>query len=164
MQQVNSWPQKGPSREVRVERWKNRAFYASPCRFFLDVPLDMSGIIHAAVRDCVAHGYHQQPSGMTLITDAIFRGAALIEIVDPRPGDPHVQRMDGEMLARSLPDKGVRLRAELDELVRWSVDIGYEIGGCYVSYEPRDSSRSVRPAHLYAPIRGEEMLIESTRG
>lgn len=164
MQAVNSLAPKGPSREVRVERWKHRAFYASPCRFFIDVPLDMSGIVAAAVRDCTVHGYHLVPGGMTLVTDAIFRGAALVEITDPRPEDTHVVRIDGELLARALPEKGVKLRAELDELVRWAVDLGFEIGGCYVQYELSTVSGSaVRATQVYAPISGEEQIIESRR-
>jgi hypothetical protein len=162
MQTVNSWAPKGPSREVRVERWKQRAFYASPCRFFIDVPLDMSGIVRAAVRDCVTHGHHPAPGGMTLVTDAIFRGAALIEITDPRPDDPHVVRIDGEMLGRELPPKGVKLRAELDELVRWAVDLGFELGGCYVQYELRkDTGSGIRATQVYAPISGQEALIDA---
>ena len=162
MQSVNSWAPKGPSREVRVERWRHRTFYASPCRLFMDVPLDMSGIVAAAVRDCMTHGYHLVPGGMTLVTDSIFRGAALIEISDPRPDDPHVIRLGGELLARGLPERGVKLRAELDELVRWAVDLGYEVAGCYVQYDLNPTTgNGLRAVQLFAPLRGEESLTEA---
>ncbi len=27
-----------PSREVRLDHWERRSFYAAACRFFIDVP------------------------------------------------------------------------------------------------------------------------------
>lgn len=159
----NRWHSMGaPAREVRVERWEGRAFYASQCRFFIDVPLDMSGIILSAQREALEHGFKIIPVGATLATDALFRGAVLIEIADDGRNEHNVVRMGGELLSRALPERGVQLRSELDELVRWSVDLGYEVTGCYIEYAPRGSiPGAVRPTKVYATIRGEDALIES---
>jgi len=157
----NSWPPPGPMREVRVEQWRRRAFYASHCRFFIDVPLDMSGMILNAAREATQHGYRLIPGGATLATDAIFRGAVLVEI--ERAVGHDVVQFDGEVLARLLPEKGLQLRAELNELKRWSLDIGYEVTGCYVEYAMRDSSPGrVRPHAVYATINGESALLETS--
>jgi hypothetical protein len=163
MQQVSKgWPPRQPSREVRVERWEGRTFYASQCRFFIDVPLDMSGIVLGAVREAMNHGLRLVPGGMTLATDTLFRGAVLIEIQDDGREDHNIVRMGGELLSRALPEKGVRLRSELDELVRWSLDLGYEVTGCYIEYTPRESiPGAVRATTVYASIKGEDALIES---
>lgn len=163
MQNVSdAWPPRQPSREVRIERWGTRAFYASQCRFFLDVPLDMSGMVLGAVREATAHGCHVIPGGATLATDALFRGAVLIEIADDGRADHNIVRITGEMLSRALPEKGVRLRTELAELTRWSSDLGYEVTGCYIEYTATGSQAgSVRPTTVYASIRGEDALIES---
>lgn len=162
MQQVNSWSVSGASRAVRVERWSGRAFYASACRFFLDVPLDMTGLILNAQREAVQQGHTLVPGGAILATDSIYRGAVLLEIVDPRiAGLMSVVRIDGEVLARGLPDKGVRLRGELDELVRWSNDLGHEVTGCYVQYEHRGSiPGAVKASQVFATIRGEHSITE----
>ena len=163
MQSVtNSWPPPGPTREVRVEEWRRRTFYASHCRFFIDVPLDMSGMIISAAREATERGYRLIAGGATLATDAIFRGAVLVEI--ERAVGTDVVHFDGELLARVLPDKGVQLRSELNELKKWAVDIGFDITGTYVEYAMRSSTPGrVRPHAVYATISGEEALIESTR-
>lgn len=157
----NSWPQPGPTREVRVEEWRRRTFYASHCRFFIDVPLDMSGIIMNAAREATQHGYRLLPGGATLATDAIYRGAVLVEI--EHAIGQNVVHFDGELLSRVLPDKGMQLRAELNELKSWAVDIGYEITGCYVEYAMRGSMPGrVRPHAVYAMIQGETSLIATS--
>lgn len=163
MQHVsNGWPPRQPSREVRVERWGTRTFYASQCRFFLDVPLDMSGIVLGAIREATAHGHRVVPGGATLATDALFRGAVLIEIEDDGREDHNVIRMTGEMLARALPEKGVKLRPELGELVKWSEDLGYEVTGCYIEYASSGTAPgALRPTTVFAAIRGDDLLIES---
>lgn len=163
MQQVtNRWPPRQPSREVRVERWAPRAFYASQCRFFIDVPLDMSGMVLGAIREATQHDCRIVPNGASLATDTLFRGAVLIEIEDDGRTDHNIVRMSGEMLARGLPEKGVRLRSELDELVRWSIDLGYEVTGCYIEYTSTGSiPGAVRASTVYASIRGEDALTES---
>jgi hypothetical protein len=145
----------GLTREVRLEQWSARTFYASHCRFFVDVPLDMSGIIMTVAREATQHGYRLVAGGATLATDAIYRGAVLIEI--ERALGNNVVQFDGEVLARVLPDKGVQIRSEFNELKKWSVDIGYEITGCYVEYAMRSSMPGrVRPHAVYATIRGED--------
>lgn len=166
MQNVsNGWPPRQPSREVRVERWGTRTFYASQCRFFLDVPLDMSGMVLGAIREASAHGCNVIPGGATLATDALFRGAVLIEITDNagnESSDHNIVRLSGEMLARALPEKGVRLRTELAELTRWSSDLGYEVTGCYIEYTAYGSmAGAIRPTTVFASIRGDDALIES---
>jgi hypothetical protein len=161
MQSVtNQWSAPGPTREVRVERWRARTFYASHCRFFLDVPLDMTGMIMNAAREATEHGFRVVTGGVTLATDAIYRGAVLVEI-EPAIGAT-VMHFDGELLVRVLPDKGVQLRSELKELTRWADDIGYEITATYVEYAMRDSTGRVRPHAVYATIRGKDALLEST--
>jgi hypothetical protein len=161
MQQVNSWSVPGPSRAVRVERWNGRAFYASACRFFLDVPLDMTGLVMNATREAMQHGLTLVPAGTVLATDSLYRGAILLEIVDPGMQLMNVVRFDGEVLGRALPEKGVRLRAELDELVRWSNDLGHEVTGCYVQYEHRGSIPGLmKPSQVFATIRGEHSITE----
>lgn len=169
MQHVtNKWSansaDRGPSREVRVEDWTGRVFYASHCRFFLDVPLDMSGIIMNAAREATQHGYRLAAGGATLATDEIFRGAVLVELERAaRPIGVNVVRFDSEVLVRVLPDKGVQLRAELKELTHWSSDLGFEISGRYVEYATRSSSDSVRPHAVYASLRGEQALLAPSR-
>src|SRR4051812_3313047 len=85
----NSMPQSsrvgwnGPvsaSRPVRTERWENRAFFASPCRFFIDVPLDMTGCITGAVREADDMGLPVLAGGDVFATDALYRGAVLVEL------------------------------------------------------------------------------------
>lgn len=159
--QVNSWAPAGPAREVRVERWASRTFYASACRFFLDVPLDMTGLILNATRDAAQRGHRLLLGGAVLATDAIYRGSVLVEIVDEGVTAHDVVRIDGEVLARALPEKGLRLRSELEELVRWSTDLGHEVTGCYVLYENRGSMPgAVKPTQVYATLRGEHALTE----
>ncbi len=162
MPSVKSWPPpSGPSRAVRAERWLGRTFYASQCRFFLDVPLDMSGMIANASREATQHGHHVTLGGLTLATDAIYRGAVLVEVQDPGIPLANVVRLDGEVLGRALPERGAKLRAELDELARWSLDLGLEVTACYVQYEARGSlPGSVRATHVYASVRGEESITD----
>lgn len=162
MQSVNSWPPpSGPSRAVRAERWVGRTFYASQCRFFLDVPLDMSGMIASATREAAHGGHELVPGGLTLATDAIYRGAVLVEVQDPGIPLANVVHLDGEVLGRALPDRGVKLRAELDELVRWSLDLGLEVTACYVQYESKGPlPGAVKATNVYATIRGEESITD----
>ncbi|MGZ3419017.1 MAG: hypothetical protein ACXVEE_14195 [Polyangiales bacterium] len=162
MQQVNSWSPPSANRAVRVERWSSRSFYASACRYFLDVPLDMTGLILNATREAQQHGHMLVPGGAILATDSVYRGAVLLEIVDPRlAGLMNVVQIDGEVLARALPEKGLRLRSELDELVRWSNDLGHEVTGCYVQYEHRGSiPGAVKASQVFATIRGEHSITE----
>src|SRR6476469_9698827 len=68
------------SRPVRSERWANRAFFASPCRFFIDVPLDMTGCILGVVREAQDLGLPVLDGGEIFATDALYRGAVLVEL------------------------------------------------------------------------------------
>jgi hypothetical protein len=146
---------------VRAEHWSKRVFYASQCRFFLDVPLDMSGLIANAQRDAAGHGHVVVPGGMVLATDAIFRGAVLVEIEDPGGSPYHVIRIDGEVLGRDLPPKGMRLRGELEELVRWASDLGLDVNGSYVEYRNNGTIPGVaRAVAVYATVLGEERITD----
>jgi hypothetical protein len=154
-------PSQGAGRAVRVERWASRLFYATPCRFFIDVPLDMSGCVAAARREALAAGYRLPLLGDVLATDALYRGAILVEIEPGGPESTHVMELDGEVLARELPEKGARLRVELDELVRWSFDLGHEVSAVYVQYQSiGDIPGAVRAAHVFAAIKGGERITE----
>ena len=148
-----------PMREVRVERWVGRLFYATPCRFFIDVPLDMSGCVAAALRDAVAAGCRLAEDGEVLATDSIFRGAILVEV---EPIDSvNLVVLDTEVLARGLPEKGVRLRKELDELVRWAIDLGHDVAALYVRFEPTGTiPGAMKPTHVYAAIQGGDHVTE----
>ncbi len=145
-------------REVRIERWAARAFYASPCRYFIDLPLDMTGSVINARRDAVAAGHVLLEGGSVYATDTHYRGAMLVEIHPERGADPNVVALQGEFLSRQLPPKGVKLRKELDELVRWSLDLGLEVSGVYVQYE--EDGSLVRPTNVFAALRGEGEITE----
>jgi hypothetical protein len=149
------------SREVRVERWNLRAFYASPCRFFLDLPLDMTGIVVSTVDEAVAAGHVLSSGGLVLATDAYFRGAVLLEIEDPGTFAPGVVRLDFEVLSRALPARGLDVRGEIAELARWSRDLGHEVTAWFVEYARReDRPTALRAKHLHGALRGERPLTE----
>jgi hypothetical protein len=147
-------------REVRVERWATRAFYASPCRYFIDLPLDMTGSVLNARHDAVDAGHELLEGGAVYATDTHYRGAILVEIHPDRRADPNVVALEGEFLARALPPRGVKLRGELDELVRWSFDLGLQVAGVYVQYEP--DGPLVRPTSVFAGLRGEQAITDPT--
>jgi len=145
---------------VRSDHWQARTFYASPCKFFIDVPLDMSGCIVGAVHEASRLGLSPRPGGQLLVTDTLFRGAVLVEVAPPVQAHPQVVTIGGDVLARDLPQKGAKLRGELDELVRWALEIGQEVTGCYVRYEPAGNLPGlVRPAEVFAAVRGEADLV-----
>lgn len=142
------------SRPVRTERWERRAFYAFPCTFLLDVPLDMTGLIHGARGAATQVGLDPLTSGDVLATDSVQRGAVLVEIEDDGRIGPDVVRIDAvELLVRELPDKQARLRVELDELVRWARELGHDVGAVYVRYDT--STRTARPIAVFAALRGD---------
>ena len=146
-------PAHGPSRPVRTERWHRRAFFASPCRYFIDVPLDMTGCIHGALREATRAGHRRPEGGDVFATDAIFRGAILVEVEDHDPVADLI-RVDGvDLLGREVPERGARLRVELDELVRWSMEIGHEVSAVYVRYDL--SGPAARPIEVFAALRGD---------
>jgi hypothetical protein len=154
------------SRPVRSTRWGARAFFAFPCAFLLDVPLDMTGVIHGALRAASEAGLHRPPDGDVLVTDRMQRGAILVEIEDDHRvsavqaslarGANIVRVESTELLVREVPTRPSRLRAELDELVRWSRELGHEVSAVYVRYDLSD--RSARPREMFAALRGEPSL------
>ena len=159
------WTTPPPSRPVRCERWDERTFYAFPCAFLLDVPLDMTGCIQAARRAATGAGLDPIADGDVLATDALFRGAVLVQIAaDPRLAsseDPHVVRLRGaELLSRELPERPVRLRAELDELARWSRELGHDFAAVYVRYDA-PAGGSARPRALFVALRDDSHEAEA---
>ncbi len=153
-------PPPSSSRPVRGEHWSQRAFFASPCRFFIDVPLDMTGCIHAALRDAQDHRVVLKPGGAIFATDALFRGAILLEVdVDAASPTELVRVEDVELLARDLPLQRVKLRAELDELVRWSMDLGHDVVAIYVAYELQPPGIA-RATEIFAALRGAPISHE----
>ena len=146
------------SRPVRSERWTTRAFYASPCRFFIDVPLDMTGCITGAIREAHDLELPVLDGGDVYATDALYRGAVLVElepdvIALPRLGSI-IRIRELDLLARALPERGVRLRAELDELVRWSIDLGHDVSAVYVQYGPTENG-AVRATDVFAALKAQ---------
>ena len=159
----NGWIPTPPAstRPVRFEHWRHRTFYASACRFHLDVPLDMTGVILAASREAMHHGLRPISAGVMLATDAVYRGAVLIEIERESPSGHGVLRVDdAELLVRELPPRSVRLRPEVDELLRWSREVGHEVAGIYVQYEYPAASTSVRATQIFATLKGEGSMSE----
>jgi hypothetical protein len=163
----NSMPQSsrvgwnGPvstSRHVRTERWERRVFFASPCRFFIDLPLDMNRCIMGAVREANDMELPVLDGGDVFATDALYRGAVLVELepdVAMVPTTGSIIRVrDLDLLARPLPDRGVRLRAELDELVRWSLDLGHDVSAVYVQYASTEQG-IVRATEVFAALKAE---------
>ena len=149
------------SRAVRVERWSARTFYAIPCKFLIDVPIDLSGCVIAGAREARRAGYRLLPTGDAYATDAIYRGALLLEVDPESQGVEQRVVLDVEVLARELPESVVRLRAELGELVRWSVELGYEVTGRYVRYDGVGTSpTTLRPRTVFAAIRGADPITE----
>lgn len=147
-----------PPRPVRTERWHRRAFFASPCRFFIDLPLDMTGCIHGALHEAARAGLRRPEGGELFATDALFRGAILVEVED-HDGAADLVRVDGvDLLGREVPERGVRLRVELDELVRWSMELGHEVSAVYVRYELGEPA--ARPVDVFAALRGDTAVNE----
>ncbi|MBK7396686.1 MAG: hypothetical protein IPJ34_10390 [Myxococcales bacterium] len=144
-----------PSREVRLDHWERRSFYAAACRFFIDVPLDMSGIVLAGQREALHAGFKLKPAAAAYATDSIYRGAVLLELDgDPGIDGSHIVRLEGEVLVRALPPKGAKLRAELNELARWSKDLGYEVNGLFVVYESNGTMPGgMKATQVFAPVK-----------
>ena len=152
-------PPSGPTREVRLEQWERRTFYAAACRFFIDVPLDMSGIVNGAQREAQGAGFAIKAGVPAYATDSIYRGAVLLELEkDPGFDGNHIVRIHGEVLVRALPQKGVKLRAELGELVRWAKDIGYEVDASFIAYEMSGSlpAGNMKPTQVFATVKSAE--------
>lgn len=146
-------------RVVRLERWNARCFLIVPCPFRVDLPLDMSGCIAAALHETMHSGHRRLPGGMILASDrqpnapsAARNGAIFVEI---EPGnDPTLAWIEGDLLVRALAPTAPRLRAEVDELVRWSTELGHDVDSFYVGFTAAEGPRSFRPTRLLATLDG----------
>ncbi|MEO7095811.1 MAG: hypothetical protein ABI175_21305, partial [Polyangiales bacterium] len=102
--------------------------------------------------------------GAVFATDGLYRGAVLVELeydVIAVPATGSILRVhELELLARALPERGMRLRAELDELVRWSLDLGHDVSAVYVEYGPT-ASGSVRATEVFAALKPETEEAQS---
>jgi len=137
------------SREVRIERWIGRSFYVSASPPDVDVPLDFNGCIAAALRDARVEGHRRTPGG-AILASAGHR--IFVEVERSAVDDPSVVRLDAEVLARRLPIDAARLRPEVDELMRWSGELGHAIAAFYVGFTAGEGPRSFRPTRLFAAL------------
>ena len=151
---VNASSHASNAREVRIERWAGRPFYVVACPFRVDLPLDMSGCIVSALRETIGAGHRRPHGGLILASDARGRGAVYIEVDPPRTDDSRVCWIEGDLLTRALPPPPTPLRAEVDELVRWSGELAREVGIFYVSFAPGEGPRAFRPVRLLAALDG----------
>lgn len=147
------------SRVVRLERWSARCFLVVPCPFRVDLPLDLSGCIAAALHETMHSGFRRLPGGMILASDrqpdgigAAKNGAIFIE-VEPS-NDPTLAWIEGDLLTRALAPTSPRLRAEVDELVRWSSELGHDVDNFYVGFSAGEGPRSFRATRLLATLDG----------
>jgi hypothetical protein len=160
-----------PSREVRIERWIGRSFYVAASPFRVDLPLDVSGCIAAALRDARIEGHRRTPGGAILASDARRGGSAdcgiaptsrapriFVEVERSAVDDPAVVRLDAEILARRLPRDAPRLRPEVDELMRWSNELGHAIAAFYVGFTAAEGPRSFRPTRLFAALESSAVV------
>ena len=148
-------------REVRIEQWLSRTFFVAPCAFRVDLPLDLSGCIVAALKEVREGIYRRSPSGVILASDARRGGAIFIEVETPWQvtHDRTITTIEGDMLTRSLAASatgGAALRTEVDELVRWSSELGREIGGFYMAFTEGTRPRTFLPTRLVAQLDGDE--------
>jgi hypothetical protein len=152
------------ARVVRLERWEARAFHVVPCPFRVDLPLDMGGCVAAALHDTMRAGHRRIVGGMILASDrhaatrtsvtrSICDGAIFIE-VEPRDDDPALTWIEGDVLSRALPGTSSRLRQEVDELLRWSGELGNDVDAFYVGFSAGEGPRSFRPSRLLAALDG----------
>ena len=147
----------GATREVRIERWTGRAFFVVACRIDL-TPLDMSGCIVDALKNTIASGLRRLPGGAILASDASRRGAIFVEVDPVSVGHPSVSRIDGDLLARALPAAPTALRGEVEELLRWSNELGHDVGAFYVGFSAGEGPRVFRPTRLFAALDGGELV------
>jgi hypothetical protein len=160
------------ARVVRLERWNARCFHVVPCPFRVDLPLDMSGCITAALHETMHSEFRRLPGGMILASDrqpesigAARNGAIFIE-VEPS-NDPTLAWIEGDLLTRALSPTAPRLRAEVDELVRWSDELGHDVECFYVGFSAGEGPRSFRATRLLATLDGgpvvETFEVRSSR-
>jgi hypothetical protein len=163
------------SRVIRLERWQPRAFHVVPCPFHVDLPLDMSGCIAAALHDTLRSGYRRVAGGLILASDrhpgatgalrARRDGAIFIEVEASDTGA--LAWIDGDVLTRALPGGPARLRGEVDELLHWSVELGHDLDGFYVGFAAAEGPRNFRATRLLATLAGgpvvETFEVQSSR-
>lgn len=158
-------------RVVRLERWNARCFVVVPCPFRVDLPLDMGGCITAALHEAMHSGHRRVPGGLILASDrqpnvlAAARNGAIFIEVEPS-NDPALAWIEGDLLTRAL-DSTTRLRAEVDELIRWSFELGHDVDNFYVGFAAGEGPRSFRATRLLAALDGgpvvETFEIRSSR-
>lgn len=162
------------ARVVSLERWEDRAFHIVPCPFRVDLPLDMGGCIAGALHDTMRAGHRRVPRGMILASDRdpTASGAARVRregaiFIEVEPSDaPSLAWIGGDLLVRPLPASGAPLRPEVNELLRWSQELGHDVDGFYVGFVAGEGPRSFRPSRLLAALDGgvvETFEVRSSR-
>jgi hypothetical protein len=145
-----------PHSLIAIESWSPRYFYASVCRFFFDVPLDLTGIVAFSMAEAKAARFTLHPSRFVLATDSIFRGALLVEIESPSEGSsPGVRpasviTLAGDVIVKPLTAPKLRLRADANELRDHASDLSREVSAYYFQYS---DINSVRPLKIFATLR-----------
>ena len=151
-------PDAHAAREVRIERWSGRSFYVA--QHYVDAPFDTSACIAAALRDARCEGHRRTRGGAILATDARAGGSPriFVEVEPSAVDDPAIARIDAEILARRLPFSPTSLRGEVDELLRWSRELGHAIAAFYVEFCAGEGPRSFRPTRLYAALESTAVV------
>ena len=158
-------------RVVRLERWNPRCFVVVACPFRVDLPLDMGGCITAALHEAMHSGHRRVPGGLILASDrhphvlaAARNGAIFVEV--EASNDPTLAWLEGDLITRAL-DSTTRLRSEVDELMRWSLELGHDVDNFYVGFAPGEGPRNFRATRLLAALDGgpvvETFEVKSTR-
>jgi hypothetical protein len=139
-----------PNSLIAMESWPPRHFYASVCRFFFDVPLDLTGIVAFSMTEAKAAGFVLHSSRFVLATDSLYRGALLVEIELPqepsyaRARPSSVVTLAGDVIIKPLNEPKLRLRADAMELADHAMQLGREVGAYYFQYSDLGSSRPVK--------------------
>jgi hypothetical protein len=145
-------------RVVTLERWRGRAFFVVACPFRVDLPLDMSGCVLAALRDASLAGRRRPTGGAILASDARRGGAVFVEVVPhAREQDSRVVDIEADVVTRRLPIRPSGLRSEVEELLRWSEELGREVASFYVGFVA-SGPRAFRAAQLFATLDGGEVV------
>jgi hypothetical protein len=162
------------ARVVRLERWAARAFHVVPCPFEVDRPLDLGGCIAKALHETRTSGRKRIAAGLIMASDRTSpqeprrtrRSGAIFVEVDPRglDDDPSIAWLDGDVLVRALPPRAAALRPEVDELLRWSIELGHEVDGFYVAFAAGEAPRSFRPVRLLAALDAPVVETFEVRG
>ena len=144
-------------REVQIERWSSRAFYVTSCPFRVDLPLDMSGCVAGALHESQRAGHRRIAGGLVLASDARRGGAIFVE-VEPGADDASIVVVDADVLARRLPPSKPALRNEVDELLRWSGELGHAIAAFYVGFTAGERPRSFHASRLFAALESTAVV------